>query len=632
MLSVPGTATAATPVKRQTNKFTWSWVGKLVNIVMVCLVFASPAILIAATMPTHYYLHLFFGDRLAVSTAKYYVIFYGSIASVCSYLVYEVFHVVLTSAVHLMSVVERVSDYVFSEFSIQRAKRVEELAETVSGAIAITMLAVVTGHLFAIDTADLQLMSSVSVEHAKTHQIHWLSVMLEATKICRFASMASITNLITRIVCQQIHTYFHREFYEERLENSAFAMRCVRELRADRLPQMRMTGGEAVRSSTPASSILSVFTGVSSHGAGSGPVVSDGLSSMDDIDVDNHLDVVKFAGALFRALVGNDIDEAEAFETDSVDNESDAESVSFATINSVSTDTATKRLSVGHLIPILGVEKGHRFFAVIDTKLKSDLSEDEFVEALEEVLLEDARLTRSVNSNNAIIKKLTRLLLFVSFAMLVMLAAPVFSVQIIPSVATLGTVVLTFEFVFSSQISDAFNGLFFVIVSHPFDVGDEVVIDDESAYIVEEVGLWSCQFREADDNRLTYFANSALAKCRIANLRRSGDMCEHVYLELDTKTATNNKILAFEEQMTRQLARFDRDFHVPAGSLALYNLKFLNGQVLTAEFKVTHRANFQDRPLKARRSRLLTTCLRTALSRAKVELAELDYNGKWAYA
>lgn len=608
MLSVPSATNAGTGQVRR-KKLSWSWVSRVLKILLTAAVCASPAILLYASLPPALYKRLFIDNKMVLSTAKYYVLYYGSISCTASYIIYESLFLLLGTTIRLLTLVERMTNSVFPESIIGKAKQVEDLSGVVSGAVSITALTILTNHWFTMDPVDQVLVAGMPVQN----KVDWLDVMLQVTKLCRFASMAAMTNLVTRFLCQRIQLYFHHEFYEERLEKSAFAMRCVRELRAERMNDVRMA---PARTFTPASSILSVFTGRSEQ---SQVPPSDSSRFMGDIDVDSHADVVWFASALFKALVGD----GDADQVVDVNNDTDSE------LDSVSSTTVNGKLSVGHLIPILGVQKGHRFFTVIDTKNKGDLSEDEFVESLEDVLLEDARLTKSIDSNNEIIKKLSRLLLFMSFTILVLLAAPV---HILPSVATLGTMVLTFEFVFSSQISDAFNGLFFVIVSHPFDVGDEVVIDEEQAFVVEVVGLWGCQFREAEDNRLHYFSNSKLAKCRIANLRRSGDMCEHVYLELDAKTTTNERLLSFENQMTRQVLRHDRDFYCSGGKVVLSNLFIINANVLTCEFKVSHRANFQDRPLKARRSRLLTSCVRTALHRSKVHLAPFDYYGRWGSA
>jgi small-conductance mechanosensitive channel len=286
-------------------------------------------------------------------------------------------------------------------------------------------------------------------------------------------------------------------------------------------------------------------------------------------------------------------------------------------------------VTVKELVPLLGLEKASRFFALLDPQGKGDLSPHDFQTAVDEFVEEEQRVQRAIECNNQIIHRLSKTLLVASFTVLFLMAAPVFSVSIVPSLATLGTALLTFQFVFASQISEAFNGLFFVIVSHPFDVGDEIRVEGKMAgsYRVEEVGLWGCKFRGSEEKRRTFFTNSSLAKCSIANLRRSGEMSEEVFLELDMATTSNAKLVDLEASLVSHLKMHDRDLlpNVTLGSFVL-----LNAATLQCTFSVSHRSNFQDRALRARRARLVTSCLRGALEECRVGLAALDYGGHWA--
>lgn len=603
---------------------------------MTATLLASPAILCFSFLPSkHYYGLLFDGEnkaeRYCINTAEFHVFFWASSSCTVAYFVYELLDYLIGMAPRLVFMLEKLLNRVFSEAVINNANNWAELSSTMAGAISILLLAGLSSILFTLDDNDMRLVATAGAvlnttannqqQQSQQQQQQQQQPLISAlgavnawTKGARFMALAALTNLIARIISQQIAHYFYREFYQERFEHSVFAMRCVRELRERFGRDLQafntrhqsphgMDRSESPLSSATATSIMSVVSSMTSQQP---------VNIMDDVDVDNHAEVSRFARLLFSNLV-----EAESLDEDSSASESASDVV-----------VLRQKMTVGHLIPVLGEEKGHLFFSALDVGKKGDLGVDEFVEAIEDILQEEARLDKSIESNNKIIKKLSRLLFLVSFFVLLLLAAPVLSSGLLPSMATLGTVLLTFQFVFSSEISDAFKGLFFVIVSHPFDIDDEISIEDEP-YIVEEIGLLTTQLRGAEDGQKTYMTNSCLAGYSIHNVRRSGPMCETIHLELNGASTDNEALLSFESELNAQLRQFNRDFDDNKVYLGGFNL--LNSEVLQTSFGVSHRSNFQDRPLRSKRSKLIAGLVRAALQKSNVELAKMDWNGRWAY-
>ncbi|KAJ3015866.1 hypothetical protein HKX48_004342, partial [Thoreauomyces humboldtii] len=118
---------------------------------------------------------------------------------------------------------------------------------------------------------------------------------------------------------------------------------------------------------------------------------------------------------------------------------------------------------------------------------------------------------------------------FVSFC----IALPIFGISL-TAMLPFTSFILALSFVFGTAARTAFESLLFLFVTHPYDAGDRVMIDNQNL-LVEEVGVLTTIFKRMD-GQLIYAPNTLIATKLIHNLRRSGDQSEAIEIQIDFNT------------------------------------------------------------------------------------------------
>ncbi|KAL9233652.1 hypothetical protein vseg_008619 [Gypsophila vaccaria] len=102
---------------------------------------------------------------------------------------------------------------------------------------------------------------------------------------------------------------------------------------------------------------------------------------------------------------------------------------------------------------------------------------------------------------------------------------------------------LAATFIFGDTCKSLFQGLIFVYVVHPFDVGDLCVVDDK-LFEVKRIGVWSTTFskvRTTGKQQEVIYPNSALATKNVINHKTEFDWNDQISFNLkslDKKTTT----------------------------------------------------------------------------------------------
>ncbi|CCO29298.1 hypothetical protein BN14_03306 [Rhizoctonia solani AG-1 IB] len=111
----------------------------------------------------------------------------------------------------------------------------------------------------------------------------------------------------------------------------------------------------------------------------------------------------------------------------------------------------------------------------------------------------------------------------------------------------------------------------FIFVTHPFDTGDRVFIEQENL-IVKRMGLFATEFVRADGTTLYYF-NSNLFTKFITNVRRSGKQFEGLTLQVDWRTPLS-KLEQLETKMNEWLASDENRWYNPPTGVVLQHIDF----------------------------------------------------------
>jgi small-conductance mechanosensitive channel len=182
--------------------------------------------------------------------------------------------------------------------------------------------------------------------------------------------------------------------------------------------------------------------------------------------------------------------------------------------------------------------------------------------------------------------QLNQILYGISSFITLLLSLPIFGVAL-TSVIPLTSFFLGLSFIFAGVAQQTFQAIIFIFVTHPFDSGDKVLIDDKT-YFVVELSLLVTTLRQ--EGKIVYIPNSELAVKSIYNIRRSGDQMEMIKVNVCLETPesamkiVHEKMVAF---MKLQPTRFK-------GTDLMEMTEFGPGQSITYSILLEYTGNWQD--------------------------------------
>ena len=174
---------------------------------------------------------------------------------------------------------------------------------------------------------------------------------------------------------------------------------------------------------------------------------------------------------------------------------------------------------------------------------------------------------------------------------------------------TFSTFVLAFAFFFGATAREFFQGVIFVFVRHPYDVGDKVIIEGEK-FTVEEIQLLSTVMKHISGS-VDYMPHNLLNNKRISNVYRSGSMLHEVDFYVSS-TTPEEKLVELEKSMSEFFhSTMKRQLSVEDWSLSLLHIDELRR--LHCRIWVRQRTNFQNAARGFRNRTRIIRALRKAL-------------------
>ena len=175
---------------------------------------------------------------------------------------------------------------------------------------------------------------------------------------------------------------------------------------------------------------------------------------------------------------------------------------------------------------------------------------------------------------------------------------------------TFSTVVLAFAFFFGATAREFFEGVIFVFIRHPYDVGDKVQVDGEK-YIVEEIQLLSTVMKHWT-GAVNYIPHNMLNTTRIVNLYRSGPMTHDLTFFVNAMTP-EEKMIALEERMAAFFREtMKKQLDGEEWRLSYNRIDELNR--LVCHLWIKQRTNFQDGARLWRNRTRILRALRIAMA------------------
>ena len=181
-------------------------------------------------------------------------------------------------------------------------------------------------------------------------------------------------------------------------------------------------------------------------------------------------------------------------------------------------------------------EEADSAFAMFDKDMNGDISMSELEAVCVDIGKERKSITASLKDLDSVVAKLDAVLLFFVLIATILVLLSLISTSAAGVLTSAGSAVLALSWLFSTTAQEFLASCIFVLVKHPFDVGDRVTIYGNTGatmkgddYLVKEISLLYTEFKKMEGH-IVQAPNSYLNTLFILNMRRSGGLAEAVPL------------------------------------------------------------------------------------------------------
>ena len=181
-------------------------------------------------------------------------------------------------------------------------------------------------------------------------------------------------------------------------------------------------------------------------------------------------------------------------------------------------------------------EEAESAFAMFDKDLNGDISRIELEAVCVDIGKERKSITASLKDLDSVVAKLDAILLFFVLIITILVFLSLISTSAAGVLTSAGSAVLALSWLFSATAQEFLQSCIFVLVKHPFDVGDRITIYGNTGpalkgddYLVKEISLLYTEFKKMEGH-VVQAPNSYLNTLFILNMRRSGGLAEAVPL------------------------------------------------------------------------------------------------------
>lgn len=246
-----------------------------------------------------------------------------------------------------------------------------------------------------------------------------------------------------------------------------------------------------------------------------------------------------------------------------------------------------------------------------DDEERPDLSYEDFEARVISLFTERNDMSRTLQDRESIFHKLDLILFSLCLYVSLVIFAILLNIDYKVYLASVGPFVFGISWVFSDTIKEIYNCFVFLLVSHPYDVGDRVLIDNVE-YLVQRTDLLATTFVDLN-GKLSYIPNPVLFNKKIENIRRSSKQSDTLTIKVGGST-TFKAANELKEKIQTKLQQ-EKDYFTGQ----IYLLKFeMDGDNVALGYLVQHKVNFQKMVERFKRRDKLASLVEEALKEANI--------------
>jgi small-conductance mechanosensitive channel len=228
-------------------------------------------------------------------------------------------------------------------------------------------------------------------------------------------------------------------------------------------------------------------------------------------------------------------------------------------------------------------------------------------------------MMRTLIDRESIFDKLDLILMSAGLYAGLLLLLVLFGIPYQIYLASIGPIFFTFGWIFSDTIKEIYNCFVFLLVKHPYDVGDRVVIDDKE-YVVSKTDVLASTFLD-ENGKIVYIPTPILFGKTICNMRRSRRQSESLTLLIDQSTKFTQAI-DLRDKIRKSLKQIKNSF---TGEVTIRSFELVGGNIALT-LVIQHTSNFQQANEKLKRREVCTDIVQKALSSSGIK-----YNNSFGY-
>ncbi|KAL7424777.1 hypothetical protein Q5752_000461 [Cryptotrichosporon argae] len=412
--------------------------------------------------------------------------------------------------------------------------------------------------------------------------------------------LCSITLAIEKFCIQMIALQFHRDSYEDRLQDQKFQLKCLTMLyinshdipgRSDTLTdaQSTKTRGtqvpkQAIRKAlrglrSVAQTTTTALGNVASEMAGQSVLQTNSPANRVTAAISSANKSKQLARRLFYSFRQGGADHLELGD-------------------------------IARFFPDL--ETAQAAFQIFDVDGNGDATRDEIEAAVLQIHRDRLSLEASMRDLDGAVRRLDDILLVVVLAIDVLILAAMLTTKLTTLVTSAGSFILSLSWLIGTTSQEILAACIFLFVKHPYDVGDRIEVDAVS-YTVVKMNLMSTSFKRTD-GKYVWIGHNVLTTKVIENVRRSGATSESFSFEVDFGTSFEH----LQELRARMLAfckENSRDY-LPIFDVSVDDIPGQAKMVLKADIR--YKSNWQQGALKVQRRNKWICALKTSLAELKI--------------